>query len=195
LRSSCNARAADSGFAFGDAEAAVVVEICRQLDGIPLAIELAAARVKTLGLLTLVWLPPLAAEINNARAALRWALGPGNDPRTPGTVAANFGNLGYSVGLVSEARGWVEAALEKLRPPDDDEIAAQLWFALGTLTAGARRVEACERAAAFFHACSARDRLMAPRPSNRAIVAGTSTGSTRLCTFDARQNSYSSPSK
>ena len=42
------ARASDTRFAFNDENAPVVAEICRRLDGIPLAIELAAARVKVL---------------------------------------------------------------------------------------------------------------------------------------------------
>jgi non-specific serine/threonine protein kinase len=42
------ASAAQSGFEFTDRLAPAVVEICRQLDGIPLAIELAAARVRSL---------------------------------------------------------------------------------------------------------------------------------------------------
>ena len=42
------ARAADASFAFGDDTANAVSEICRRLDGIPLAIELAAARVQVL---------------------------------------------------------------------------------------------------------------------------------------------------
>jgi predicted ATPase/transcriptional regulator with XRE-family HTH domain len=43
------AREIDVGFALGDDTAPVVAEICRRLDGIPLAIEMAASRVKLLG--------------------------------------------------------------------------------------------------------------------------------------------------
>src|SRR5262249_34942230 len=43
------ARSASPAFELTDANAAVVAEICRRLDGIPLALELAATRVRLLG--------------------------------------------------------------------------------------------------------------------------------------------------
>ena len=43
------ARAAQPAFELTDANAVIVAEICRRLDGIPLALELAATRVKLLG--------------------------------------------------------------------------------------------------------------------------------------------------
>ena len=43
-------RAADPRFALNDDNLPVAIDICRRLDGLPLAIELAAARVATLGL-------------------------------------------------------------------------------------------------------------------------------------------------
>jgi predicted ATPase len=44
------ARAMMDGFTFGDADVPAVLEICRRLDGVPLALELAAARVDSFGL-------------------------------------------------------------------------------------------------------------------------------------------------
>jgi predicted ATPase/class 3 adenylate cyclase len=52
------ARAASVTFALTDDTAPIVAEICRRLDGIPLAIELAAARVKVLSI------PSLAQRLN-----------------------------------------------------------------------------------------------------------------------------------
>ncbi len=53
------ARASDTAFLLTDDAAPIVAEICRHLDGIPLAIELAAARVKVLSI------PHLAQRLND----------------------------------------------------------------------------------------------------------------------------------
>jgi predicted ATPase len=82
-------RAAASGarLDFSDAEAAVVVSICRKLDGVALAIELAARRVEAYGLqqtaalldqrLTLLWLGPRTAppRQRTLHATLEWSYG------------------------------------------------------------------------------------------------------------------------
>ena len=71
----------------GDADAAIVVGICRKLDGVALAIELAARRVVAYGLqqtaalldqrLTLLWLGPRTAppRQRTLRATLDWSYG------------------------------------------------------------------------------------------------------------------------
>jgi predicted ATPase/transcriptional regulator with XRE-family HTH domain len=58
------ARAGDPAFTLGDRDAPIVAEICRRLDGIPLAVELAAARVRTLAL------PQLARKLDERFAIL-----------------------------------------------------------------------------------------------------------------------------
>jgi non-specific serine/threonine protein kinase len=81
------ARAADPGFVLSDANAAAAAEICRRLDGLPLAIELAAARVRHVApeaLLPLlaVWPGALAdgprdrpGRHRSVRAAVAWSHG------------------------------------------------------------------------------------------------------------------------
>jgi predicted ATPase/DNA-binding winged helix-turn-helix (wHTH) protein len=68
------ARAADPSFVLDDTTAPVVVEICRRLDGIPLAIELAAARARTIGVAEI-------ARRLDERFGLLKAMRRGSDPR------------------------------------------------------------------------------------------------------------------
>ncbi|HMG62442.1 MAG TPA: hypothetical protein VK599_05795, partial [Streptosporangiaceae bacterium] len=86
------ARAVHPGFALTEANAAAVVEICRRLEGLPLAIELAAARTRLLDPGAL--LDRLAASLD--------ALGTGTAdlPERQHTLRAT---VEWSVGLLEEA--------------------------------------------------------------------------------------------
>ncbi len=81
---------ADRRFEFGVGNAAVVADICRRLDGNPLALELAAARVPALGLATL-------RERLDDRFRLLKQAGRAGDPRH-GVLQAAFD---WSYGLLS----------------------------------------------------------------------------------------------
>ncbi len=76
---------------FSDAEAAIVVSICRKLDGVALAIELAARRVKAYGL-------HQTAALLDQRLTLLW-VGPRTAPPRQKTLHAT---LDWSYGLLSE---------------------------------------------------------------------------------------------
>ena len=68
------ARASDPEFELSEQNASSVVEICRRLDGIPLAIELAAARARTIDLAEIA--PRLDERFSLLKASRR-----GGDPR------------------------------------------------------------------------------------------------------------------
>jgi predicted ATPase/DNA-binding winged helix-turn-helix (wHTH) protein len=86
-------RAAASGarLEFSDTEAAIVASICRRLDGVPLAIELAARRVEAYGL-------EQTAALLDQRLTLLW-LGMRSAPARQKTLQAT---LDWSYGLLSE---------------------------------------------------------------------------------------------
>lgn len=85
------ARASGARMDLSDDEAAIVVGICRKLDGVALAIELAARRVEAYGL-------QQTAALLDQRLTLLW-LGPRTAPSRQRTLQAT---LDWSYGLLSE---------------------------------------------------------------------------------------------
>jgi predicted ATPase/DNA-binding winged helix-turn-helix (wHTH) protein len=85
------ARASGAQLHFSDDEAPVVANICRRLDGVALAIELAARRVETYGVHG-------TAELLDQRLALSW-LGPRSAPPRQRTLHAT---MDWSYSLLSE---------------------------------------------------------------------------------------------
>ncbi len=74
------ARAVDPSFEITDQNLAAISEICRKLDGLPLALELAAARSKVLAARCAVALARAAAA-NSDRRSLRSSFPPAHDAR------------------------------------------------------------------------------------------------------------------
>ncbi len=101
------ARSARHGFEIGAANAAAIAEICRRLDGVPLAIELAAARVATIGV------TEVAAHLDSR---LRLLSITGGEPRHRSLEAA----FGWSYDLLSPAE---QRMFDRLAP-------APAWFAM-----------------------------------------------------------------
>ncbi len=86
------ARAVDHRFRLSDENASAIAEVCRRLDGIPLAIELAAARITTLS-------PRRLAQQLDERFRV---LG-GGDRTAPARLQTMRAAIGWSVDLLTDA--------------------------------------------------------------------------------------------
>ena len=124
-------------FVIGDATAATIIDICRALDGLPLAIELAAARAPSLGVQPLLAsmrdrLKILTASRNRTapkrqqtlRAALEWSHG----LLTPPEQKA-FRRLGVIAGSASLA------LIEQVLADDGEHAEVDRWAVLDALDA------------------------------------------------------------
>jgi predicted ATPase/DNA-binding winged helix-turn-helix (wHTH) protein len=129
------ARASGAQLEFSDTEAAIVVGICRKLDGVALAIELAARRVEAYGV-------HQTAALLDQRLTLLW-VGPRTAPPRQKTLHAT---LDWSYGLLTEVERTVlrrlavfvghfslDAALAVVAEPDLDQPA--IFNAIDSLVA------------------------------------------------------------
>jgi tetratricopeptide (TPR) repeat protein len=99
---SARARAVDPSFALDDSTAASVAAICRRLDGLPLALELAAARVKLL--------PPAELLTRLERTPELLDAGPRDAPVRHQTLAATI-RWSYDLLDEDEQQGFVRLAV------------------------------------------------------------------------------------
>ena len=126
------ARAADRGFAVTDANVDTVIELCRRLDGVALAIKLAAARLPLLGLAGVL-----------ARLGERFRLLAGGSRDAPSRQQTLRAALDWSYGLLPAHEQAVFRRLGVFVGSFDPELAAHAvaedgqdhWLAVDTLAA------------------------------------------------------------
>jgi predicted ATPase len=111
------------------------------------------------------WMALVEPELDNARAALEWALGPNGDAVVAGRIAGGLGGLWRIAGLEFERRRWVMAALERLDEDRHPVVVARLLRSLTGSLNGQARVTVAERALAL---CT--------RIGDKLGVAGSCTG-------------------
>ena len=80
---------------------------------------------------SVVWLNRLEEEHDNLRAALRWSLK--NEPRLAAQLASSIRLFWFLHSHLAEGRGWLEAALEKVRGDASVPARFSLLNVLGTL--------------------------------------------------------------
>lgn len=142
------ARAAFSGFRVSDADAHLVVDICRRLDGIPLALELAAARVEAFGLQGLA--TQISGHLEMLAGGRRTAL-----PRHQTIIAT----LDWSYALLAPAERTVLARLSVFRGPFSIDDAAFVASGADTSAAALRDAIADLAAKSLLSTRSAEGRL------------------------------------
>jgi predicted ATPase/DNA-binding XRE family transcriptional regulator len=95
------------------------------------------------------WMAGVAPELDNARAALEWALGVGDDAVSAGRIAGGLSGMWRIAGLEAERRRWVLAALERNDEQSHPAIAARLLRSLAGSLNGHARIDAAVRALAL----------------------------------------------
>lgn len=98
------------------------------------------------------WRAEFEPELENARAAIGWALA--HDEIVLATrIVVAMSEAYRSLGEV-EARSWLEAVVEKLDETAHPVLAARAWDALSKATLGSRKIDAAQRAAELAERCN-----------------------------------------
>jgi predicted ATPase/DNA-binding XRE family transcriptional regulator len=92
------------------------------------------------------WLASVGEELENIRAALRWAVSDSGDATLALRLASSLGPFWRFVGLSDEGRRWLEAALARGGDCASGEIVASAWRNLAALGSGTKALAAAGRA-------------------------------------------------
>ena len=107
----------------------------------------------------------LRADLDNARAAMHWALDASAEPEIAGSIALGFYALWNYGGYSSEGTSWVERALAALGDEGEPLLVGHLWRLLAELSLARKTVDAAERAITAF------EQIDDPQPLAHAYCA------------------------
>lgn len=105
---------------------------------------------------SIAWLASVEPDLDNFRSVLEWALIDGNDVTLGSTVAGALDRAFRYAGLIVEERYWIDRALASLDESAHPEVAARLWRALASFSAGKQKCENSLRALALCEAAGDR---------------------------------------
>ena len=91
------------------------------------------------------WLDEVEREVDNARAALHWALETAPNAPVAATIIGGLRGLCRMYGLLAESRQWAEAALAQLDPTTQPAIVARLYRTIAQASNGHARIAAAKR--------------------------------------------------
>ena len=98
------------------------------------------------------WPGDMEPELENARAAIDWALWAG-EVSTATRLACAYTRTWRMNRGDAQPRRWLEAALERVDAAADPGVAAQAWGTLSTISFGTHKVDAARRALELFEHC------------------------------------------
>jgi hypothetical protein len=103
------------------------------------------------------WMKMVGSWLDDARAAVGWALGEGNDPDVAGRIIGGLRGIWRTSGFARECCAWVEATLPMLDAAAHPAVVSRVYRALAQASTGFPRVEAALRSKALAE--SAGDRV------------------------------------
>jgi predicted ATPase/DNA-binding winged helix-turn-helix (wHTH) protein len=104
------------------------------------------------------WFALYAPEIENLRAGLAWAFGPGGSERLGVELASQTEHVWGELSLASELRDWFDLAISRIDETTPPEVGGRLWLgSCGWLAPrGAQALHASQQAAALLRVARSR---------------------------------------
>jgi predicted ATPase/class 3 adenylate cyclase len=106
---------------------------------------------------TRAWLEDVELDLDNYRAALKWAFTDGHEVELGAAVAGALERLWFAGGLIVEGRYWIARAQTCLDESEQPRVAARLWRALSLLSDGKRGHDCAERALVLYQSIGDKD--------------------------------------